>query len=138
MTKREALERCREQWQQMYTELYKMEAAAEDDELDEVPGFGLFKRRVLRNAGVSKDSHPINSCYLCKYVQTKHPTPSTEPIACEYCPLKGYAWEQCETDGFYLACENAYDKGWFGEAAEYAQKIIDACNRALEDLDDEE
>ena len=138
MMKREALERCLIQWTKIYHELIKMEAAAEDDELDEVPGFGLFKRIVLRNAGVSKDSHPINSCYLCEYVQTEHPTPATEPIACEYCPLKGYAWEQCEMDGPYLACENAYDDKWFGEAADYAQEILNACERALEDLDDEE
>lgn len=138
MTKREALERCMVQWTKMYHELIGLEAAAEDGELDDVPGFGLFKRIVLRNAGVSEDSRPINSCYLCEYVQTEHPTPYNALLACEYCPLKGYAWEQCETDGPYLACENAYDEKWFGDAADYAQEILDACDRALEDLDDEE
>ena len=137
MTKREALEKCMVQWQWIHTELVKMEAAAEDDELDDIPGFGLFKRRVLRNAGVSEDSRPINSCYLCEYVETQY-SQAIGSIACKYCPLKGYAWEQCATDGAYLACENAYDDGWFGEAADYAQEIIDACERALEDLDDEE
>lgn len=132
MMKREALKKCRSQWQWIHTELIKMEAAAEDDELDDVPGFGLFKRIVLRNAGVSEDSHPINSCYLCEYSMVDG-VPD-----CLVCPLKGYAWEQCETDGAYLACENAYDDGWFGDAADYALEICVACERALKDLDNED
>ena len=39
-------------------------------------------------------------------------------------------------DSLFLS--NAYDAECFGEAAEAAQEIIDACDRALEDLDDEE
>ena len=139
MTKREALERCRDQWQQIYNELVKMEAAATDGELSQIPVFNVFKRKVLRSMGVSDDAHPISSCYLCEYVQTEYPTPGYALIACEYCPLKGYAWEQCETDGPYLACENAYDDDeCFGDAADYALEIIEACERALEDLDNEE
>ena len=146
MTKREALEKCVDQWQRIHNELASLEAAAADGELRRLAAFGILrlaafnilKRKVLRNAGVSDDARPINWCYLCEYVQTQHPTPDTEPIACEHCPLKGYAWEQCETDGPYLACENAYDEECFGDAADHAQEIIDACNRALEDLDNEE
>ena len=133
MTKREALEKCRAHWQRIYNELVKMEAAAEDDELSQIPVFSMFKYKVLKSMGVSDGDRPIHSCYLCDYVETKYAA-----IACEYCPLKGYAWEQCETDGPYLACENAYDDEWFGDAADCAQEIIDACNRALEDLDNEE
>ena len=138
MMKREALKKCMDQWQQIHTELYKMDVAAEDDELFQIPPFSTFKHKVLRNAGVSDDAHPINSCYLCEYVQTQHPMSYTEPLACEHCPLKEYAWEQCEADGPYLACEDAYILECFGDAAEYAQEIIEACERALEDLDNEE
>lgn len=141
MTKREALEKCMDQWQRIHTELIKMDAAAVDGEQFHIPTFSMLKRRVLRNAGVSgvsDDDYPLNGCYLCEYVQTQHPTPYTEPQACEYCPLKGYAWEQCETDGSYLACEDEYDDKWFGYAADHAQEIIEACERALEDLDNEE
>ena len=132
MTKREALEKCKAHWQRIYNELVKMEAAAEDDELSQIPVFTMFKYKVLKSMGVSDGDRPINSCYLCDYVETKY-----DAIACEHCPLKGYAWEQCETDGPYLACENAYDDEWFGDAADCAQEIIDACNRALEDLDND-
>lgn len=138
MTKREALEKCMDQWQRIHTELYKMDAMQRDYELYQIPTFRMLKRKVIRSAGVSDDVHPINSCYMCEYVQTQHPTPDTEPLVCEHCPLKGYAWEQCEADGPYLACENAYVAECFGDAADYAQEIIDACDRALEDLDNEE
>lgn len=104
MTKREALEKCMDQWQRIHNELVKMEAAAEDGELFQIPTFSMLKRKVLRHAGVPTEDQPRNACYLCEYVETWHPTPRKEPLACEYCPLKGYAWEQCETDGFYLAC----------------------------------
>ena len=137
MTEREALEKCMVQWTKIYHELIKMEAAATDGELFHIPTLGTIKCRILRSMGVSDDDYPLNSCYLCKYVETRHPRPKNEFIACKYCPLKGYAWEQCETDGPYLACENAYDDDCFGEAAEYAQEIIDACDAALEDLDEE-
>lgn len=136
--KREALERCREQWQQIHTELYKMEAAQRDGELFPILNISMLERKVLRRMGVADDDHPINSCYLCEYVQTEHPTPGTEPIACEHCPLKGYAWEQCETDGPYQMCKDAIDAEHYAEAAQHAQEIIDACDRALGDLDNEE
>ena len=138
MTKREALEKCMDQWQWIHTELSKMEAAAADGEPFQIPTFNTLKCRALRNAGVSDNDYPLNSCYLCEYVQRRHSTPYNEPLACEYCPLKGYAWEQCETDGPYLACADAYDEYCFGDAADYAQEIIDACERALEDLDNAE
>ena len=138
MTKREALKKCMDQWQRIHTELSKMEAAAEDGELFRLPTFSMLKREILRNAGVSGDDHPINWCYLCGYVETAYPTPVHVPIACEYCPLKGYAWEQCEADGPYLACNDAYDEECFGVAADYALEIIDACERALEDLNNAE
>ena len=138
MTKREALEKCLIQWTKLYHELSRMEAAAADGEPLRLLTFSMLKRAVLRDIDTPSDAYPINSCYLCEYVHTQRPTPGTEPIACEYCPLKEYAWEQCETDGPYLACENAYDDECFGDAADYAQEIIDACERALEDLDNEE
>lgn len=132
MMKREALERCMAQWTKIYHMLVKMEAAAEDDELDAVLPFSILKRRVLYTMGVPTEDHPISSCYLCEYTLVDGVSD------CWVCPLKGYAWEQCSTDGPYIACENAYDEEWYGEAAECAQEIIDACARALEDLDDEE
>ena len=139
MTKREALEKCMVQWTKIYHELIKMDAAQRDGELFQIPTFSMLKRKVLRSMGVSDDDYPLNSCYLCEYVQTQHPTPEHAPIACEHCLLKGYAWEQCEMDGPYLACENAYEaEELLDEAADYAQEIIDACDRALEDLDNEE
>ena len=142
MTKREALEKCMDQWQRIRTELIKMDAAAADGEQFQIPTFSMLKRKVLRSMTVSDDDYPLNSCYLCDYVQTTHPTPYNEPLACEYCPLKGYAWEQCEMDGSYLACNDAYDAALdgncFGDAADYALEIIEACERALEDLDNEE
>ena len=137
MTKREALEKCMDQWQRIHTELIKMDAAAADGELFQIPTFSMLKRRVLRNAGVSDADYPLNSCYMCEYVQTWHPTLRIEPLACEYCPLKGYAWDQCETDGPYLACEDAYAVKCFGDAADYALEICVACERALEDDDEE-
>ena len=138
MTKREALEKCMDQWQRIHTELSKMDAAAEDGELFRLPTFSMLKREILRNAGVSDDAYPINSCYMCEYVETAYPTPVHVPIACEHCLLKGYAWEQCEADGPYGACEDAYIAECFGDAADYALEIIDACERALGDLDNEE
>ena len=138
MTKREALEKCMDQWQRIRTELIKMDAAVANGERFQIPLFDRLKRIVLKTMEVSDDDYPLNSCYLCDYVQTKYPTPYTEPIACEYCPLKGYAWEQCEMAGPYLACADAYDEECFGDAAGYALEIIDACERALEDLDNAE
>ena len=138
MTKREALERCMAQWQQIQIELYKMEAAADDDELYQVPNMIQLKRKVLREADVSDGDWPLNICYMCEYVETAYPTPVHVPIACEHCLLKGYAWEQCEADGPYGACEDAYIAECFGDAADYALEIIDACERALGDLDNEE
>ena len=132
MTKREALEKCMDQWQWIHAELYKMDAAAADGELFQIPAFNMLKRRVLRNMDVSEDSHPTNSCYLCEY------TLVDGAPDCLVCPLKGYAWEQCETDGSYLACENEYEGECFGDAADYALEICVACERALEDLDNEE
>lgn len=132
MMKREALEKCMIQWTKLYHELIKMEAAAEDDELYQIPTLSMLKRRVLKTMGVSDDDYLISGCYLCEY------TLADGVSDCLVCPLKGYAWEQCETDGPYLACDNAYDAEDFGEAADYAQEILDACNRALEDLDNAE
>lgn len=132
MTKREALEKCMDQWQWIHTELIKMDAAATDGELFQIPMFNALKRQALQTMAVSIEDHPLNGCYLCEY------TLVDGAPDCLVCPLKGYAWEQCETDGAYLACENAYDEECFGEAADYAQEILDACDRALEDLDDEE
>lgn len=130
MMKREALEKCMDQWQWIHTELIKMEAAAEDDELDAVPTFSKLKRKALYAMGVPAEDRPLNGCYLCEY------TLVDGAPDCLVCPLKGYAWEQCEMDGPYLACEDAYNDEWFGDAADCAQTIIDACDRALEDLDD--
>ena len=138
MTKREALDKCMDQWQWIHTELIKMDAAAADGEQFQIPTFSMLKRKVLRHAGVSDDDFPLNLCYMCEYVDIEHPMPYTKPLACEYCPLKGYAWEQCETDGSYRACEDAYDAEYFGYATDYALEIIEACERALEDLDNEE
>lgn len=132
MTKREALEKCMVQWQQIQIELYKMEAAQRDGELFQIPLFSQAKRNALKTMGVPVEDYPISGCYLCEYTLVDGVSD------CLVCPLKGYAWEQCETDGPYLACYNAYDEERFGEAAEYAQEILDACDRALEDLDDEE
>ena len=138
MTKREALEKCMDQWQWIHTELSKMDAAAADGERFRYFTFSMLKRKALRNMDVSDDDYPLNSCYMCEYVQTTYPTLYREPMACEYCPLKGYAWEQCEMDGSYLACANEYDEERFGDAADCALEIIEACERALEDLDNEE
>lgn len=132
MTKREALERCMIQWTKIHHELVKMEAAAIDGELFQIPAFNMLKRKVLKTMGVPTEDQPLNECYLCEY------TLVDGAPDCLVCPLKGYAWEQCEMDGSYLACNDAYDEECFGDAAEYAQEIIEACERALEDLDDEE
>ena len=139
MTKREALEKCMDQWQRIRTELSKMDAAAADGELFQYLAFSMLKRKVLRSMDVSDDDYPLNSCYMCEYVQTWHSTPYTEPMACEYCPLKGYAWGQCEDiTSPYALFEEAIEEECFGDAADYAQEIIEACERALEDLDNEE
>ena len=138
MTKREALEKCMDQWQRIHTELSKMAAAAAGGEQFQIPTFSMLKRKVLRSMGVSDDDYPLNSCYLCDYVQTTHPTPYNEPLACEYCPLKGYAWEQCETDGPYIGCYNALDAKCFEDAAYCAWEIIRACDKALTYLEDDD
>ena len=132
MMKREALERCLIQWTKIYHELIKMEAAQRDGELSQIPSFNVIKHRALKTMGVPVEDYPISGCDLCEYTLVDGVSD------CLVCPLKGYAWEQCETDGPYLACYNAYDEECFGEAADYAQEILDACDRALEDLDDEE
>ena len=132
MMKREALEKCLIQWTKIYHELVKMEAAQRDGELSQIPSFNVIKHRALKTMGVPVEDYPISGCYLCEYTLVDGVSD------CLVCPLKGYAWEQCETDGSYLACENAYDEECFGDAADYAQEILDACDRALEDLDDEE
>ena len=132
MMKREALERCMAQWTKICHELIKMEAAQRDGELDAVPPFSMLKNKALKTMGIHEADYPRNLCYLCEY------TLVDDVADCLVCPLKGYAWKQCETDGPYLACYNAYDEEWYGEAADYAQEILDACDRALEDLNDEE
>ena len=132
MMKREALEKCMDQWQRIRTELIKMDAAAADGELFQIPTFSMLNRRVLKTMGVPTEDQPLNECYLCAYTLVDN-APD-----CLVCPLKGYAWEQCETDGPYLACCNDYDEECFGDAADYALEIIEACERALEDLDNEE
>ena len=138
MTKREALEKCMDQWRLIYNELRRMEVAAEDGEVYQVPTMNPLKRGALYEAGVSDDDFPLNACYMCEYVQTTYPTAYNEPMACEFCPLKGYAWEQCETDGPYIGCDNALDAECFVEASDCASEIIRACERALEDLEDDD
>ena len=90
MMKREALERCMAQWQQIQIELYKMEVAAEDDELDAVPPFSTLKHKALKTMGVPVKDYPISGCYMCEYTLVDGVSD------CLVCPLKGYAWEQCE------------------------------------------
>ena len=131
MTKREALEKCMAQWQWIHTELIKMDAAVADGAQFQVPAFNLLKRKVLKTMGVPTEDQPLNECYLCKY------TLVDGAPDCLVCPLKGYAWEQCETDGPYGACEDAYIAECFGDAADYALEICVACERAMEDDDEE-
>lgn len=129
MMKREALEQCLIQWQRIHNELVKMSTAT----LVIVPTLNQLKYKALRNMGVSDDDYPINECYMCEYTLVDG-VPD-----CLVCPLKGYAWERCEgEDSFYTDFCEAYDSDHFEVAADYAQEIIDACDRALEDLDSEE
>ena len=138
MMKREALEKCMDQWQRIRTELSKMEATADDGNVFQIPLLNRLKREALYEAGVSDGDFPLNACYMCEYVQITRPTAYNEPMACEFCPLKGYAWEQCETDGPYIGCDNALDAEWFGDAADCALEIIRACDEALNDLEDDD
>lgn len=125
-TKREALEACREHWQWL-----------------------------AENPGKDKDDWPElcpsirDDCYCCEYMGYR---PRVEwKLNCRKCPLTGYAWQPdkwpaCTQEGsVYRHWSDKMEDLWERETeisredildqiALYAQKMVEACDKALSDL----
>ena len=70
-------------------------------------------------------------CACCEYTEQ-----TTKQKGCEgFCGLMGYAWEPCDWDVPCLRPHSLY-KQWYWSIDKKlaAQKMVDACNRAIEDM----
>ena len=130
MMKREALKKCRSQWIWMMSAAEYADIRQENGAVDQ----GLTLRKLKHQYFKSLDiiDQPLSGCYLCEYSMVDG-APD-----CLTCPLKGYAWDQCEDiTSPYVLFEEAIEDEMYDQAAEYAERIIDACDEALNDLEDD-
>ena len=114
MTKFESLIKCRNHWQWLAI-------TGSDDKKSYEPSYGW-----------------MYACACCEY------TSKLEKYDmfwdCSKCPLTGYAWEKLERKtSFCDHDQDSYFKLWFQGSSKkerqfYAQKMVDACNRAIEDM----
>lgn len=78
------------------------------------------------------------NCACCEYVSKLEVY--DQFWDCSKCPLTGYAWEGVDRVTSY--CDHDHDsyfKLWLHASSKkerqfYAQKMVDACNRAIEDI----
>ena len=138
MTKRETLEKCKDQWQHITMQLEKCAAIAKSLGVRIEIGMHALEMEYFVDEEIPRNNIPINLSYLCQYVMD---TTSTSPhlpdgLKCSECPLVGYAWSQCEDDpnSLYTLCEYAIWNNYYTEAARHAQAIVVACARAIADL----
>jgi len=124
MNKKQALEKCRDQWKYM----------AETGAVDKSVYFG-------------NKNTPECLCYCCSYGR-KRANDYNRKMGykvfhesyvhkCKFCPLNDFAWPSyqysCESSSksLYKKWATPYSKY---ERQKYAQKIVDACEKALEEL----
>ena len=133
MTKREALKKCRAQWIWMMSAAEYADAKQEDGAADQCLTLHKLKRQYFESLDIAYANRPLNRCYLCEYSMVDG-VPD-----CLTCLLKGYAWGQCEDiTSPYVLFEEAIENEMYDQAAEYAERIIDACDEALNDLEDDD
>lgn len=126
LTKREALEKCIEQWQ------YLADTGTS------------YKEEYFKEKEISDKDWPYSLCYCCEYDQLMDRKDAMSE-ECDNCPLMGYAWDKGCTEplSVYDEWENlAYAKDRYTPQKEakrkhYAQIIADSARWALEDLDAE-
>ena len=133
MMKREALKKCRAQWIWMMSAAEYADVKQEDGAADQCLTLHKLKRQYFESLDIAYANQPLNGCYLCEYSMV-------DGVAdCLTCPLKGYAWGQCEDiTSPYALFEEAIENEMYDQAAEYAEWIIDACDEALNDLEDDD
>ena len=114
MTKFESLIKCRNHWQWLAI-------TGSPYKLSYEPSYGW-----------------MSACACCEYVENLNTSPLCEGI----CPLMGYAWfETVPTIGTDAPClkpQSLYFRWRQAETLKElqlcAQKMVDACNRAIEDM----
>ena len=133
MMKREALKKCRAQWIWMMSAAEYADVKQEDGAVNQCLTLHKLKRQYFESLDIAYANQPLNGCYLCEYSLV-------DGVAdCLTCSLKGYAWGQCEDiTSPYALFEEAIENEMYGQAAEYAEWIIDACDEALNDLEDDD
>lgn len=110
MTKKEALEKCRDQW--------KWLAETGDDD----------KYLYFMTIPIDPDDTPLNDCYCCAY-------DDQFSSDCVYCPLINYAWaEDCTDDdshydSWLMATDTEGRKFW-------ATAMYKSCENAIADIED--
>lgn len=130
MTKREALKKCRSQWIWMMSAAEYADIRREDGAVDQCLTLRKLKHQYIKSLVILV--LPLSGCYLCEYSMVDG-VPD-----CLTCPLKGYAWDQCEDiTSPYVLFEEAIEDEMYDQAAEYAERIIGACDEALNDLEDD-
>lgn len=140
MTKREALEKCKDQWQHIHAQLENYAVMAESPGVRIEIGMYTLKQDYFRDEETPPCDIPVNRCFLCQYVMdTTHTKPCSFGLKCSKCPLAGYAWSQCQDDpdSLYRLCGDAIERYDYKEAAKHAQTIVEACARAIADLTEE-
>lgn len=140
MMKREALEKCKDQWLHIAAQLENYAAMAESPGIHiDISMYGL-KQNYFSDEETPPCDTPVNRCFLCQYVMdTTHRTPYSFGLKCSECPLVRYAWSQCEDDpnSPYKMCKDAIARYDYKDAAKYAQAIVEACDQALANLIEE-
>ena len=132
LTKREALEKCKDQWQHIHAQLENYAVMTESPGVRIEIGMYGFKQNYFHDKETPPCDTPVNLCFLCQYeMDTTHTKPCSFGLKCSECPLAGYAWSQCEVDpnSSYTLCRDAINDEYYEEAAKHAQAIAAACDR---------
>ena len=136
MMEREALKKCRAQWIWMMSAAEYAAIKQEDGAVDQCLTIHKLKHQYFKSLGIAYTDRPLSGCYLCEYSLVDGVVDGV--FDCLTCPLKGYAWDQCEdTTSPYVLFEEAIENEMYDQAAEYAERITDACDEALNDLEDD-
>lgn len=84
-------------------------------------------------------------CACCEYIRHKRNGYNGEESICNYCPLTGYAWDRSDDfetvpcDSGCTAITNSIYESWTivkgkESRTKYALQMVQACNRAIEDI----
>lgn len=115
LTKQSALELTKELWEFMRDNKFKTS-------LDK----GKWPRWRFNGGDIPSMNYDCPCCEYGTYQKEKE----EGYWVCEYCPLVGYAWSITCLENNSPYCSFSEDKGTPSDA----QKIIDACDRALLDM----